>query len=43
MKECRYLRIIVTNRCNLQCFYCHEEGQENNKKTFLKRATENKN
>lgn len=23
------LRIAVTNRCNLQCFYCHKEGEKN--------------
>lgn len=22
----KYLRIIVTNRCNLNCYYCHKEG-----------------
>lgn len=24
--ECRYLRVLVTNRCNMTCFYCHQEG-----------------
>ncbi len=23
------LRIAVTNRCNLRCFYCHREGEKN--------------
>ncbi len=23
------LRIAVTHRCNLRCFYCHEEGEKN--------------
>ncbi|WP_202319951.1 GTP 3',8-cyclase MoaA [Archaeoglobus neptunius] len=23
------LRIAVTNRCNLECFYCHKEGERN--------------
>lgn len=23
------LRIAVTNRCNLRCFYCHKEGEKN--------------
>lgn len=24
----QYLRIIVTNRCNLNCYYCHKEGNK---------------
>lgn len=26
-----YLRISVTNRCNMKCGYCHEEGNASNK------------
>ena len=29
--KCRYLRIRVTDRCNLQCNWCHDEGGENKK------------
>ncbi len=25
-----HLRVSVTQRCNIQCFYCHREGQEDN-------------
>lgn len=27
--KAQYLRIILTNRCNLSCYYCHREGLEN--------------
>lgn len=26
MHNIRYLRVIVTNSCNLNCFFCHREG-----------------
>lgn len=26
MHKIQYLRIILTNRCNLKCFFCHKEG-----------------
>ena len=25
-------RIIVTGECNINCFYCHNEGQPKNRK-----------
>ncbi len=25
------IRLSITNRCNMDCFYCHNEGQEKNK------------
>jgi GTP 3',8-cyclase len=28
MNSINHLRISVTQRCNIQCFYCHHEGQE---------------
>ena len=28
-REIRSLRMSVTQRCNLNCFYCHREGQDN--------------
>ena len=28
MSHINHLRISVTQRCNIQCFYCHHEGQE---------------
>ena len=28
MNPINHLRISVTQRCNIQCFYCHHEGQE---------------
>jgi len=31
-REIRGLRLSVTQRCNLACFYCHREGQEKNNK-----------
>lgn len=30
-EKVQYVRIVLTNRCNLNCFYCHKEGIE---KTF---------
>lgn len=27
MPKVNYLRVIVTERCNLQCYYCHREGE----------------
>lgn len=30
-RNINYLRISVTNRCNLQCFYCASDGLNNNK------------
>ncbi|MEF8832770.1 MAG: GTP 3',8-cyclase MoaA [Candidatus Thermoplasmatota archaeon] len=35
-RETTNLRISLTQRCNLDCFYCHQEGEEGNKKTSLK-------
>lgn len=29
-EEIKYLRILLTNKCNLDCFYCHKEGRDNN-------------
>lgn len=26
LKPSKYLRISITNKCNLSCFYCHKEG-----------------
>lgn len=35
MQKIQYLRVIVTEKCNLKCFYCHGEGiEKNNSKTF---------
>jgi len=31
-REIRGLRLSVTQRCNLACFYCHREGQEKSNK-----------
>lgn len=28
-REITHLRISLTQRCNLNCFYCHSEGEEN--------------
>ena len=28
-REITHLRISLTQRCNLNCFYCHNEGEEN--------------
>ncbi len=30
MNPVTHLRISLTQRCNIQCFYCHHEGQEQN-------------
>ncbi len=27
MKKIEYLRVIVNNKCNLSCFFCHREGE----------------
>jgi len=29
------IRIAVTNKCNLKCFYCHREGEENSHLTEM--------
>ena len=29
MHNVRYLRVIVTEQCNLNCFFCHREGIKN--------------
>jgi len=31
----KYLRLSVTNQCNLSCYYCHNEGQNRNKAYLL--------
>ena len=28
MHKIRYLRVVVTDSCNLNCFYCHHEGMK---------------
>jgi cyclic pyranopterin phosphate synthase len=33
------LRIALTQRCNLQCDYCHKEGEENHSETKLNEMT----
>jgi cyclic pyranopterin phosphate synthase len=35
MKKCKYLRIRVTDRCNLKCTWCHNEGGINKSSTEL--------
>lgn len=34
-REIRSLRISVTPRCNLKCFYCHREGYKNPNGTYM--------
>ncbi len=34
-REITNLRISLTQKCNLDCFYCHEEGEKNNHNTAL--------
>lgn len=29
------LRLIVTRKCNFNCYFCHGEGVEKDKKEFL--------
>ncbi len=29
MHKVRYLRVVLTERCNLNCFFCHREGCDN--------------
>ncbi len=35
-REITNLRISLTQKCNLNCFYCHEEGEKNKSDTVLK-------
>ncbi|MBS3816318.1 MAG: GTP 3',8-cyclase MoaA, partial [Candidatus Thermoplasmatota archaeon] len=35
-REITNLRISLTQSCDLRCFYCHQEGEEENKTTSLK-------
>ncbi|MEO2116840.1 MAG: GTP 3',8-cyclase MoaA [Methanocaldococcus sp.] len=34
-REIRSLRISITNKCNLQCFYCHREGHDSNNNRYM--------
>ena len=31
----RYLRLSLTNQCNFNCYYCHNEGQDKSRKPSL--------
>ena len=35
LSRSKYLRISLTNRCNLSCFYCHKEGNLGNESSDL--------
>lgn len=35
LKPSKYLRISLTNKCNLSCFYCHKEGENSKEKREL--------
>lgn len=35
LKKSKYLRISVTNTCNLSCFYCHKEGNHSPDQNML--------
>ncbi|AIJ05922.1 molybdenum cofactor biosynthesis protein A [Methanocaldococcus bathoardescens] len=34
-REIRSFRISVTNKCNLQCFYCHKEGHNSDNNRYM--------
>jgi cyclic pyranopterin phosphate synthase len=34
-REIRSFRISITNKCNLQCFYCHREGHDSNNNRYM--------
>ncbi|NPA62991.1 MAG: GTP 3',8-cyclase MoaA [Methanococci archaeon] len=34
-REIRSLRVSITNKCNLKCFYCHQEGHQSNNNRFM--------
>lgn len=35
LKNSKYLRLSITNKCNLSCFYCHREGNYSNQQKEL--------
>lgn len=36
MQKIQYVRVVLTNRCNLKCCFCHKEGIEESKNAFIK-------
>jgi cyclic pyranopterin phosphate synthase len=34
-REIRSFRISITNKCNLQCFYCHKEGHNSDNNRYM--------
>lgn len=43
MHKIKYLRIIVTDKCNLKCFFCHKEGIESKKHEIVMDVTDLEN
>ena len=35
MPKIQYVRVILTEKCNLRCFFCHKEGMDNKEKSIL--------
>lgn len=35
MPKIQYVRVILTEKCNLKCFFCHKEGMDNKEKSVL--------
>lgn len=36
MQKIQYVRVVLTDRCNLKCFFCHKEGIDESKNSFIK-------
>lgn len=37
MKKIQYLRVVLTHKCNLKCFFCHKEGIDTKGNSILKK------
>ena len=36
MQKIQYARVVLTDRCNLKCFFCHKEGIDESKNEIIK-------
>lgn len=37
MQKIQYLRVVLTDKCNLRCFFCHKEGMDTKANSILKK------
>lgn len=36
MQKIQYVRVVLTDKCNLKCFFCHKEGMDESRNSFIK-------